>query len=216
MFGFQTTNYPIWPVHQKLIGTDTFIMLTIRISQLALTAGTIITAAVMPVFAATQIYNERGQFQLKPPSEVKQVTVTIIGGGGGGGGGGSALNYGRRGAGGGGGGGGGSRTCTMDISSNETMTIDVGEGGKGGKAGEGGQAGGDGKNGSPSGVVITSVSMEVPLGGGGFYPEPYDESARMISMWVGGGGGGVLEARVGSSATLLVLVVPVEAFLARR
>lgn len=161
------------------------------ITSLTLTTGMMITAACTPVFATTQIYNEIGHFTFNPPSGVTQITFTAIGGGGGGGGGGGAYDLillKGRGAGGGGGGGGASVTCTVNVSPNETVEIDVGRGGKGGNAGSLSQDGGRGEEGGAS--IVTATSIELPLGGGGFYPEPYSSESTFNSFRVGGGVGG--------------------------
>lgn len=97
-------------------------------------------------------------YDFAPPSDVTQLTVTIIGAGGGGGGGGGAFDavLTGRGAGGGGGGGGGSAVCTFgDIKPGFGMKIEVGAGGSGGDAGASSKDGRSGGDGGSSKVTVS-------------------------------------------------------------
>lgn len=80
-------------------------------------------------------FDRAGDHTFTVPERVSRISVVALGsGGGGGGGGGGGFNDGSlTGGGGGGGGGGGSASCTLAVTTGQTLDLTVGRGGGGGK-----------------------------------------------------------------------------------
>jgi hypothetical protein len=127
------------------------------------TVQTTTCTAVIPS-PGSQTYSTPGTYTFTVPNGVTRVVAVMWGAGGGGGGGGNNSSYYAC-----GGGGGALVTELLNVSSTNSITINVGSGGSGGAAGSGGGNGTSGQTGGASSVTYSGTTWQANGGGGGNY-----------------------------------------------